>query len=197
MNLHLIKKLVVVLPLLLLISLSGCKNKNETAENEMQANNNNIEKAVAVIRPLNNSKVHGIVYFNKVSNGIEVIADIEGLSQGKHGFHIHEFGDLRSEDGTSAGGHFNPYGKHHGAPGSDDSHAGDLGNIVAPDSLTTAHYEYTSSAISFSGAGSIIGRCVIIHADEDDLTSQPSGNAGKRIAGVVIGVANPMFNSGS
>ena len=189
MNTSHIKRFLLVLPVLL-IAFAGCQNKNEMYKNNMQSGNVGIQKAIAVIHPLNNSGVHGIVYFTKVPDGIKIVADINGLTQGKHGFHIHEYGDLRNDDGTSAGGHFNPYGKPHGAPGAKECHVGDMGNIVATNKVPTAHYIYTDSLMSFSGVNSIIGRSVIIHQGEDDLTSQPSGNAGKRIAGGVIGIAN-------
>jgi Cu-Zn family superoxide dismutase len=129
-----------------------------------------------------------MVTFTQVDEGLRIVADIEGLSHGKHGFHIHEYGDCSAPDGTSAGGHFNPENKPHGAPDSEDRHVGDLGNITAgPDG--TAHYDRTDSMISFDGPRSIIGRAVVVHADEDDLESQPTGNAGPRVACGVIGVA--------
>ena len=73
-----------------------------------------IEKAVCVIYPTAGNKVTGVVTFTKVEGGIKIVADLQGLTPGKHGFHIHEFGDCTSADGTSAGGHFNPSGVSHG-----------------------------------------------------------------------------------
>jgi Cu-Zn family superoxide dismutase len=111
-----------------------------------------------------------------------------GLKKGKHGFHIHEFGDCSAPDGTSAGGHFNPEGKMHGAPVDMSRHAGDMGNIEADES-GKAHLEYIDPMMSLTGDHSIIGRSVILHQNEDDLKTQPTGNAGPRIACGVIGVA--------
>jgi Cu-Zn family superoxide dismutase len=65
---------------------------------------------------------------------------------------------------------------------------GDLGNISA-DEMGMAHLEWTDTFLSFSGPHSILGRGVIVHAGADDLTSQPTGNAGARVACGVIGIA--------
>jgi len=147
-----------------------------------------IQQAVAVIHPVGGSRVQGTVHFVKQNKGIKIIADIKGLTPGKHGFHIHEFGDCTAADATSAGGHFNPEMKQHGAPTDLERHVGDLGNLEAG-ADSTAHYERTDTQITFSGAHSIIGRGVIIHSGEDDLVSQPTGNAGSRVACGVIGIA--------
>jgi Cu-Zn family superoxide dismutase len=117
-----------------------------------------------------------------------VVADLQGLTKGKHGFHIHEFGDCNSPDGTSAGGHFNPEGKTHGAPMDMSRHEGDMGNLEADDS-GKAYLEYLDTVIKLKGPNSIIGRSIIVHKGEDDLKSQPAGNAGPRVACGVIGVA--------
>jgi len=143
---------------------------------------------VAVLHPTEGNEVHGIVTFTKEEGWVRVVADIEGLTTGKHGFHIHEFGDCSSPDGKSAGGHFNPEGKQHGGPDGAERHVGDLGNIEADDS-GKAHYNRVDSHVALGGANSIIGRGVIIHAKADDMTSQPTGAAGARLACGVIGVA--------
>ena len=147
-----------------------------------------INKAVAVLHPTQGNNVNGTVYFSRTENGINVEADITGLSAGKHGFHIHEFGACTAPDGTSAGGHFNPENQPHAGPDQAKRHVGDLGNIEA-DNSGNAHYERTDPQLKFDGRDSIIGRSVIVHAGEDDLVSQPSGNAGARVACGVIGVA--------
>ena len=155
-------------------------NKAETAPE--------ITKAVCVIYPTEGNKVSGLVTFTKEADGIKVVADIEGLTPGKHGFHVHEYGDCSAPDGTSTGGHFNPTNQPHGAPTDVHRHVGDLGNLVA-NKDGKAHYEWTDHVISFKGQNSIIGRGIIIHAGEDDLHTQPTGNAGKRVACGVIGIA--------
>jgi len=145
-------------------------------------------KAVAVISPLKGSGVHGIVTFEAVEHGVRVVADLSGLTPGKHGFHIHEFGDISSEDGSSAGGHFNPMGMPHSMPSADKRHAGDMGNVEA-NSDGKAHLDYVDPVMSLTGEHSIIGRGVIVHEKEDDLKTQPTGNAGARVACGVIGLA--------
>jgi len=147
-------------------------------------------KAVAVLYPTTGNQVHGTVTFTKVRDGVKVIADINGLSPGEHGFHIHEFGDCTAFNGKSAGGHFNPDGTPHGAQTATakNRHVGDLGNITAINS-GKAHLELVDSMLAFDGAHSVIGRGVIVHADKDDLTSQPTGAAGSRVACGVIGIS--------
>lgn len=147
-----------------------------------------ILKAIAVLQPTQSNKVTGIVTFQKVEKGVKVIADLEGLTPGLHGFHVHQYGDCSSPTGEAAGGHFNPEGMPHGAPASKERHVGDLGNLTAG-SNGTAHLEWTDPLISFEGRDSIIGRGLIVHAVADDLTSQPAGNAGPRVACGVIGIA--------
>lgn len=147
-------------------------------------------KAVAVLHPTKGSKVEGVVTFTKSGAETKVVAHLTGLTPGKHGFHIHEFGDCSSDDGKSAGGHFNPTNNPHAGHDAEQRHVGDLGNIEA-DSNGKAHLELTDKKIAMSGESSIIGRGVIVHEKADDLKSQPTGDAGGRLACGVIGVAKP------
>jgi Cu-Zn family superoxide dismutase len=149
-----------------------------------------LTRAIAVLHPTAGNSVAGLVTFTKSGAEIKVVADITGLTPGKHGFHVHEFGDCSSGDGNSAGGHFNPTHKMHGAPDASDRHAGDLGNVEA-DASGKAHLEWSDKVMKLSGADSIIGRSVIVHEKEDDLKTQPTGNSGGRLACGVIGVAKP------
>ncbi|WP_205461723.1 superoxide dismutase family protein [Mangrovibacterium lignilyticum] len=149
---------------------------------------NGVEKAICVLQPTQGNSVSGTITFTKTDAGVVVKGEVSGLTPGKHGFHIHQFGDVTAPDGTSAGGHFNPEGHEHGAPDAAMSHVGDLGNLEAnADGVAT--YEVTYPNMTFSGIESILGRGIIVHADEDDLVSQPTGAAGKRVAIGVIGVA--------
>ena len=147
-----------------------------------------IEKAICVLNPTKGSSVSGTVIFTQTTQGIKVLAELDGLTVGEHGFHIHEFGDCSAADGTSAGGHFNPEGHQHAGLGSEMNHIGDLGNLVA-DENGHAHLEFTTSQIQLNGTNSIIGRSIIVHAQADDLKSQPTGNAGARVACGTIGIA--------
>jgi Cu-Zn family superoxide dismutase len=158
---------------------------------KMQIPVNDVKHAFARIRSGPGSNIEGVVYFDDEGNGaIRIEASVNGLSPGKHGFHIHEYGICQESDFSMAGGHFNPDGQPHAGPGAAARHVGDLGNLIA-DSTGHAYAELIDSQISFSGPHNILGRAVIIHAGEDDLQSQPSGNAGARIACGVIAVMNP------
>ncbi len=147
-----------------------------------------VNKAICVLHPTEGNNVKGTVVFTRSGSGVKVVADLEGLTPGKHGFHIHEYGDCSNLDGTSAGGHYNPEDKKHGAQSDIVRHAGDLGNVIAGDD-GTAHLELEDELISLDGNHSIIGRSIIVHAGEDDLVSQPTGDAGARVACGVIGIA--------
>jgi len=160
---------------------------SQVKDNEAD-NNKDLLSAVCILYPTEGSETSGVVKFTLTPEGIKIVADVAGLTPGKHGFHIHEFGDCSRLDGKSAGGHFNPDDKKHGAPDDSERHVGDLGNLVA-DEYGKAHYEWIDSHISFTGLNSVIGRAIIVHAGEDDLTSQPTGNAGARLACGVIGLA--------
>jgi len=143
--------------------------------------------AIAVLVPGQNSKVSGTVRFTQESKGVRVQAEVKGLTPGAHGFHVHEKGDLSKPDLTSAGGHFNPTGHPHSAPDSKQRHIGDLGNLEA-DANGTARADFVDSHLQLAGPHSIIGRAVIVHEKADDLKSQPTGDAGGRVAGGVIGI---------
>lgn len=147
-----------------------------------------VTRAVAVIQPLKGGKVEGTVTFSQEKDGVQVVAKLSGLEPGMHGFHVHEFGDCSAPDGTSAGGHFNPAGEPHGAPKDAHRHTGDLGNVEAA-ADGTATLQWLDSNLSLSGERSVLGRGVIVHAKADDLKTQPTGDAGGRLACGVIGAA--------
>ncbi|MGI8437399.1 MAG: superoxide dismutase family protein [Chthoniobacterales bacterium] len=147
-------------------------------------------KAIAVLHPTQGSQVKGTVTFTKSGAEIKIVADVSGLTPGKHGFHIHEFGDCSSPDGKSAGGHFNPTNHPHAGHDVAQRHEGDMGNLTA-DAAGKAHLELTDKMMTMSGERSIIGRGLIVHAKADDLKSQPTGDAGARVACGVIGIAKP------
>lgn len=144
--------------------------------------------AVAVLEPTEGNTVRGVLRFVQTPNGVRITGLISNLTPGEHGFHVHEFGDLTSRDGSAAGGHFNPENRSHGGPESDHRHVGDLGNITA-DKEGNAVVNVLDPALALSGSRSIIGRSIVVHAQPDDLSSQPSGNAGARVAVGVIGLS--------
>jgi Cu-Zn family superoxide dismutase len=148
-----------------------------------------VTKAVAKLEPKSGSQVSGTVTFTKGGDEVQVMADIENLKPGKHGFHIHEKGDCSAADASSAGAHFNPTHQHHGGPTTSERHEGDLGNIEA-DASGKAHLDWKGK-MKLSGADSIIGKSVVVHEKEDDLKTDPTGNSGGRIACGVIEAAKP------
>jgi Cu-Zn family superoxide dismutase len=144
--------------------------------------------AVAVLRATEGHQVQGTVSFSRVSRGLRVIAQVQGLTAGDHRFHIHQFGDCRAKDGSSAGGHFNPHNQRHGAPTDEIRHVGDLGNLTA-DASGFASADTIDPLLTLDGPESIIGRSIVIHAKADDFKTQPTGGAGARVACGVIGFA--------
>jgi Cu-Zn family superoxide dismutase len=178
------KRVIALLALAVPMLLLGAKAE------EQAAGGGGAKKAVAVIRGFGDGPAKGVIHFMATSDGVEIVGEISGLRPGKHGFHIHEFGDVSSGDPKCHGGHFNPDKKKHGGPTDLERHVGDLGNITA-NGRGMAEIRMTDRLISLSGPHSIIGRAVIIHAKADDLKSQPSGDAGDRIAGGVVGIADP------
>lgn len=147
-----------------------------------------VTHATAVMYPTKNNVVSGVVRFQQETDGLRITANISGLTPGEHGFHIHEFGNCACDDAVCAGGHFNPTNKKHGGPDSPERHVGDFGNLVA-DEQGNAIYDRIDHDAKLNGPDSIVGRGLIIHADPDDLVSQPTGNAGARVACGVIGIA--------
>ncbi|MGH2569101.1 MAG: superoxide dismutase family protein, partial [Bacteroidota bacterium] len=146
---------------LLLIALAGLISVQCLAQmNHEQMKKPAIGKAIALLYPTKGSHVHGVVTFEVVEQGVRVVAHVEGLTPGKHGFHIHEFGDCSTDDGSAAGGHFNPTAMQHSMPMSEQRHVGDLGNIEAGKD-GKAHLDYVDSMLKFDGATSILGRGVI------------------------------------
>ena len=147
---------------------------------------------VAVLSPTEGNQTTGVVTFKSVGKGqVEIEAQLTGLPpNSKHAIHIHQYGDLTSKDGKSAGDHYNPTHHPHALPDKENRHAGDFGNLES-DQSGNANFKLTVDNISLAGRlNPIIGRGVVVHAKLDD-GSQPSGNAGDRMAVGVIGVRNP------
>jgi Cu-Zn family superoxide dismutase len=144
-------------------------------------------RATAALQPTKGSKAFGEATFEEAGDKLRVIVFAQGLKPGQeHGFHIHEAGDCSSGDGMSTKGHFNPHGKPHGQPTSAERHAGDLPALKA-DKGGRAKLDVMMDLITVRpGPASIVGRGLIIHADPDDYKTQPTGNAGERIACGVI-----------
>jgi Cu-Zn family superoxide dismutase len=173
---------VFIAPVFLLV---GFVSQAQTPEEKSSAP----VKAVAVLHPTAGNKVSGTVTFTEVADGVQVRAEITGLTPGNHGFHVHEFGDCSAADASSAGAHFNPSNEPHAGPDAPQRHVGDMGNVQAGAS-GKANLEYVDHQISLTNdERSVIGRSVVVHAKADDLKSQPSGDSGARVACGVIGRA--------
>jgi Cu-Zn family superoxide dismutase len=144
-------------------------------------------RATAKLEPTKDSQTAGTVTFVQRGGTVRVVADITGLKpNAEHGFHVHEKGDCSSGDGMSAGGHFNPNGVPHGSAQPGDGHAGDMPNLKA-DANGTAKAAFDVSKMTVAeGKASIVGKGLIVHKDPDDYKTQPTGNAGARLACAVI-----------
>uniref|UniRef100_D5LGN8 Superoxide dismutase [Cu-Zn] n=2 Tax=Ctenopharyngodon idella TaxID=7959 RepID=D5LGN8_CTEID len=151
-----------------------------------------VNKAVCVLK--GDGQVTGTVYFEQEGekSPVTLSGEITGLTAGKHGFHVHAFGD-NTNGCISAGPHFNPYSKNHGGPTDSERHVGDLGNVIAGEN-GVAKIDIVDKMLTLSGPDSIIGRTMVIHEKEDDLgkggneESLKTGNAGGRLACGVIGI---------
>ncbi len=174
---------LVGLTLLAIASGTGC---GADVEHATSAEGPVVTRAIAVMQPTRGNRVRGIVSFTGVAGGVRIEADITGLTPGRHGFHVHQWGDVSGPDGRSAGGHFDPHGTGHALPTGEPRHVGDLGNLEADES-GAARYERVDSQIALRGTNSIVGRGLVIHALADD-GGQPTGNAGARVAMGVIGI---------
>jgi Cu-Zn family superoxide dismutase len=150
--------------------------------------------AMATLQPSSGQTAKGTVHLSDAGDGlVEVVVDLTGVPPGTHGFHIHEKGDC-GNNGANAGGHFNPTGMIHGAPDAKSHHAGDFGNVTA-DANGEVHTRFTTHSISLKSGDSTnpVGHAVVLHEKADDLITQPSGNAGARIAcGVVESTTGHM-----
>jgi Cu-Zn family superoxide dismutase len=176
---------------------SADMDHHDTANHSMMHHENmwaSVTDATAVLYPTKGNSASGTLHFTTLPNdgGLHIHGTITGFDPNStHAFHIHEFGDTSSPDGTSAGGHFNPEHHPHGGPNSPEHHAGDLGNITA-DASGSATIDITAPGLSIAGMKDpIIGRSVVLHAKTDDFITQPTGNAGGRIAVGIIGIAKP------
>lgn len=144
-------------------------------------------QARADLEARSGSKVSGQVRFTERTDKVLVAAKVSGLKpNSEHGFHVHEKGDCSAPDGASAAGHFNPDGHPHAHSKHEKRHTGDMNNLVADSKGdATVSFEVDKMRLD-NGKHGILERAVIIHAEPDDYVSQPTGNAGGRIACGII-----------
>lgn len=177
---------------------TNTKVANAEASARDIAAGNLVKVAAAALEPRSGELSGGLVTFTEtkvpnedgtLSSQISIAYEISGLTPGKsHGFHIHERGDCSAKNASSAGDHFNPAEAEHGGLDAENSHAGDLGNLVADkDGNALGVIEkVTKITLDPESPNYILGRSIIVHKAPDDLTTQPTGNSGARIACGVI-----------
>jgi Cu-Zn family superoxide dismutase len=134
----------------------------------------------------------GNVTLTQMEQGVSVFAEAQGLPAGTHAFHIHETGDCQTPDFESAGGHYNPGEAQHGWNNPEGHHAGDLPNVQVQDDGVIA-IEYFTDAVTLGEGDNTVfdddGSAIVVHEGEDDYASDPTGDAGGRIACGVIEAA--------
>lgn len=155
------------------------------------ASRSTVAGASVVLAPASASLVSGKLTLMPMGSGVHLRGEIGGLAPGStHAIHIHEKGDCSAADATSAGGHFNPAGKPHGRVGRGDHHGGDMDNITANgEGVATVNVHAEGVVLGGGAANDVIGRAVIVHAAQDDYVTQPTGNAGARVACGVVKVS--------
>ncbi len=145
--------------------------------------------ATVQLAPASGQSTAGTLTLTPMGTGVQMTGSISGLKpNGTHAFHIHEKGDCSATDFTSAGGHFNPTAQPHGRTGQGAHHLGDQDNLSAnANGVATVNVHFEGVVIGSGAAlNDVVGKAVIVHADADDYTTQPTGNAGGRVACGVI-----------
>lgn len=191
------KHLVCLITIVFAFSITGCKNEKKETEiqEEVVVEKEEIVKEVpkemtVILEAKSESSVNGQVVFKEKEGNVVMTAVMSGLEPGVHAIHLHEKADCSSADGKSTGGHWNPTSKPHGKWGDEGGyHKGDIGNFTADDK-GNGMIQFTTDEWCIGcddDTKNILGKAVIVHAGEDDLTSQPSGAAGARIscAGII------------
>ena len=160
------------------------------AAHETQKDVKKVKKLQFALDPKSGSNAQGMVTFTEENGAVTLEAHINGLTPGVHAIHVHQKADCSSDDGKSSGGHWNPTFAPHGAWGSETGfHRGDIGNFMADE---TGHGMITFSTDLWclgceDETKDLLGKAIIVHQGEDDLSSQPSGAAGARVscAGII------------
>lgn len=191
-------KSLISLSLFALVLALGCAPAEEPAEDEMDEVEDveapaetavvaEASVATATLATADGTEV-GTVTFTETPAGVQVSADLHDVAgDGEHGFHVHETGECSPPDFSSAGGHFNPEGVDHACPPTTPRHAGDLGNVSIAGG--SGLLDLTTDGITVApGDTSVVGKAVILHEGEDDCTTQPTGDAGNRLACGVVEV---------
>jgi Cu-Zn family superoxide dismutase len=149
-----------------------------------------IQHAMANMAPASASLVSGRLLIDAIDGGVRIHGELGGLGRnGVHAIHVHERGDCSAADASTAGGHFNPDGVAHGRAGMPPHHLGDMDNLHAnAQGVAKVDLHLHDVTLGSGAANDILGRAIIVHANPDDYTSQPTGNAGARVACGVIDI---------
>ncbi|MGB3344965.1 MAG: superoxide dismutase family protein [Aequorivita sp.] len=193
------KKLALSITVLALFAFTGCKNEkkdldsvegvNDSIQVDTNSNadiRNEPTKVVSVaMLSKSGSKAQGEVYFSEYNGVVRMEGKFKGLTPGTHAIHLHEKADCSADDAMSSGGHWNPTHQKHGKWGdSDGYHKGDIGNIEADENGNASIIMETDEWCIGCGDENkdILGKAVIVHERKDDFVSQPTGDAGGRVA---------------
>lgn len=174
---------------LLALCALGCgpAQSPQTAETAAEPEATSAKSAAATLQARSGSKLSGTATFTERDGTVTMVLEVRGVEPGEHAVHLHEVGDCSADDGTSAGGHWNPGGTDHGKWGEDPYHRGDIGNLsVGEDGTATLTFSAGEWSIGGDPGTDVVGRAVIVHASADDFTTQPTGAAGGRIGCGVI-----------
>ena len=166
----------IILSIVVLVAfIIGCKTSSDSS---------NTQKLDLTFESKSNSNVTGTASFVEKKGQVTFVTKMAGLKPGVHAIHIHEKSDCSSPDGKSTGGHWNPTFKNHGKWGVGDYHKGDIGNFTADangnGTITLTTNEWCIGCTD--ATKDILGKGLIVHQDPDDFTTQPTGNAGARVA---------------
>ncbi|WP_142783620.1 superoxide dismutase family protein [Changchengzhania lutea] len=185
-----------ILLVIFAMSILACKSDKkeqkavETEGEKVEVAMQTPKKVKMALTAKSGSSVSGNVVFTEEDGTVSMTAIMSGLEVGEHAIHIHESSDCSSEDGSSAGGHWNPTAKPHGKWGASEGyHKGDIGNFTA-DANGNGTISMSTDEWCIGCADdtkNILGKGIIVHAGADDFTSQPSGAAGARVscAGII------------
>lgn len=185
----------VVFILLMLGACSMVKEQNNAHENHLKAEEAKETSEVSVepvkVNLTNTSgKKVGEATLTEAKNGVQIKLTAQGLSPGRHGFHIHEIGKCEVPDFKTAGAHFNPFKREHGFKNTKGPHAGDLPNLeVAPNGKVDTEIFASLVTLQEGKPNSLLdmdGSALVIHDKVDDYTTDPSGNSGDRIVCGVV-----------